>query len=443
MRGAVVAIAGIAIVLALPFRQPDCNTTSHFALVQQLAHGWTNIDRIRGESCDVAIWRGHEYSNKAPGLALVTVPWYALLRAVGALRVVPSTTTYPVAMRSVPRRDLWLLGLWGAVLPALGTLLVVRRIAERLERGSGTFVAVTLGLGTLLLPFGSIFFSHALAALVAVTALALVLGRHPAGAGAFAGFGIVVEYPLALLAAALLAYLLVTSRRAALRYAGAAACGVAPLLAFDTWVYGRPWHVSYTGSVLVSRATGREQAGANRAGFFGVREPRLHALWEILVGPRGLVSLAPVIALSVVGAVLLWRRGLRAPVALGAGVVVLYLLYDMSYYSPLGGATPGPRFLVCILGIAAVALAPVVRAAPRTVAAFALASAVSLGVGYVTQPLISPPYDTRDWWDWVRGGHFTSTVLDPGGHGAIGAAAIAAAAAVAFVVAVSSALEPD
>jgi hypothetical protein len=185
----------------------------------------------------------------------------------------------------------------------------------------------------------------------------------------------------------------------------------------------------------VSRTTGREQAGANSVGFFGLRAPRLHALWEILGGPRGLVSLAPLVAVALAGALLLWRRGLRAPVALGIAVVALYLLYDMSYYSPLGGATPGPRFLVCILGVAALAFAPVVRAVPRSFVALALASAFSLGVAYVTQPLISPPFTTRDWWRWVTGAHFTSTLVDPSGHGAAGGAAIAAAAAIAFAAA--------
>lgn len=432
----IIAFSATALVFALPFRQPDCNTASHFALVQQLASGRRNIDSIRGESCDVAAWHGHWYSNKAPGLAFVTLPWYELLRTTGVVSAVPrASTSYPTAMRSIPRRDLWLLGLWGAVLPALGTLLVVSHLAERVERGVGTSVAVSLGLATLLLPFASLFFSHALAALVAVSAFALCMARRFVLAGLLAGFGIVVEYPLALLAAALAAYVVAVERRRAPVFVAAFACGTAPLLIYNTWVYGAPWHISYSGALRISRTTGHEEPGANSSGFFGVGAPRLHALWDILGGPRGLVSLAPLVALALAGAVLLWRRGLRRQIALGGTIVALYLLYDMSYYSPLGGATPGPRFLVCILGVVAVAFAPVARAAPRTFAAFALASTVSLGVGFVTQPLISPPYTTSDWWTWFTTGHFTSTIADPTGHGALGAALIGVVAGVAFLAA--------
>ena len=108
-------LAAAALTYALPFRQPDCNTTSHYALVQMLASGTRSIDSIHGQSCDISWSGGHFYSNKAPGLALVSVPWYALLRGFDALR--PSRlahASFPAAMRAIPRRNLWLLGLWGA-----------------------------------------------------------------------------------------------------------------------------------------------------------------------------------------------------------------------------------------------------------------------------------------------------------------------------------------
>src|SRR6516225_10872307 len=77
------ALVAAAVAFASPFRQADCNTASHYALLQMLSIGSKTIDPIHGESCDISWWHGHYYANKAPGLALATLPWYELVRAVG------------------------------------------------------------------------------------------------------------------------------------------------------------------------------------------------------------------------------------------------------------------------------------------------------------------------------------------------------------------------
>ena len=48
---------------------------------------------------------------------------------------------------------IYLIGLWGNVLPGLLLLLLVWRVAERFEPGYGVAAAVVLGLGTMVLPF--------------------------------------------------------------------------------------------------------------------------------------------------------------------------------------------------------------------------------------------------------------------------------------------------
>jgi len=396
-----------------------------------LAAGARSIDNISGESCDESWSGGHFYSNKAPGLALVSLPWYEALRAVGALRRDPvAHAHFPTAMRAIPRRDLWLMGLWGAVLPALGALLLVRSLADRLESGSGTLAAATLGFATLLLPFGSLYFSHALAAFLALAAFSLVVRKRlPLVSGMIVGFGIVVEYPLALLAIVLTGAVLGRDGwRSAARLAAGVVVGVAPLFVFDTWVFETPFHLSYVGAILVPGVSGHDVLGANHSGFFGVGWPRPSAALQVLAGPRGLLSVAPVLLLVPVGIRMLWRSGRRWEAALAGTICGTFLLYNFGYYSPLGGATPGPRLLVCVLGIAVVALAPVFRVASFTWCALLLASAVSLLAAHLTQPLISRPFDTGNWWEWLRGEHFTATIVSPALHSWLGAAPIALAA---------------
>ncbi len=445
-----VVLATAAVAFASPFRQPNCNTSSHYALVQMLASGSTTIDSIHGESCDISWWHGHYYANKAPGLALVTVPWYELVRSLGLIHADPSANkAFPAAMRAIPRRDLWLMTLWGAVLPALGLLILVRRTAERLAPGAGTAVAAALGFGSLLLPFASLFFSHALAAFLAFAAFALVMndpGRalvRPFAAGVVAGFGVVVEYPLALFALALGCY--VVSGRPHLRngaaFVAGTCVGVAPLLLFNAWVFGDPLHLSYAGAVLVPGITGHDVLGANATGFYGFAWPTLGRAVQILVGSRGLLSLGPVLALAPIGGVLLWRRGRRRESAFIGAVCALFLVYNSGYYSPLGGATPGPRFLVCVLGFAALALAPLVRALPLSFLALLTPSALVMLAAHLTQPLISWPYDTGDWWHWVSGTGYSSTVFATASHHWTAALPLTAAA-LAALAAVAASLVP-
>src|SRR5262249_58414444 len=69
---------------------------------------------------------------------------------------------------------IWALGLVTSVIPLIVLLLLVRGMAETLEPGLGLAAAVTAGLGTLLLPFSTVYFSHLLAATLVFAAFALL-----------------------------------------------------------------------------------------------------------------------------------------------------------------------------------------------------------------------------------------------------------------------------
>src|SRR5207248_860072 len=133
----------------------------------------------------------------------------------------------------------WVLGLLGTVLPFTLLLLLVRGMAERVEPGYGTAAAVTLGLGTLLFPFASLFFSHVLAALLGFAAFALLWREREgpprlalvAAAGGLGGLAITTEYPLAIVVGIVGLYALARPGwlRRALAFGAGALAGLVPL----------------------------------------------------------------------------------------------------------------------------------------------------------------------------------------------------------------------
>lgn len=414
----VLALVVFALSAGWLVQKAGCNQTSHYALVRALASGTTQIDAWQDTTCDKSYTDGHFYSNKAPGLALFTLPYYM---AVDGLGLTTDST----------RTSVWLLGLWGALLPAIGVLLLVRRAAERLEPGTGTLVALILAIATLALPLATLYFAHSLAALVVLAAFVLAWdGRRvgdvwrTAAAGVLAGLAVVVEYPLALVTVLLGLYVLSGSPRlrAFAAYCGGVAVGVTPLLVYNVLAFGSVTHLSYQDGVVTSGQSGHDVVRTDQVGdgtFFGIGTPRLEGLADVLLSSRGLLVITPVVALAVAGLALLWRRH-RAEAAFLAATSLAVLLWNTGFRpafgDPLGGDVPGPRYLVPVLPFLVLALAPVVRAAPRLLGLLALVSAATMILATLTEPMLGNDY-TRAWIELAQKGDFTHTVLTLAGLG--------------------------
>jgi hypothetical protein len=401
-------IAFFFLALALGFLQqgPGFNQTSHYALTRAIAHGSTWIDHELphlGElsTGDVTIRDGHTYSNKAPGFAFVSVPAFLVAKAAGV-----ATTGDPTTM-------LWAISLWSIVLPTLLLALLVRGRAERLAPGTGTAVAVVLGLGTLLLPFSGLLFSHPFSAFLVFAAFALLWCERDseprlafvAAGGALAGYAVTTEYPNAVGAVVLGVYACARAGilRRALAYGAGVAAGVVPLLVFDTLAFGSPFDLSYRTRPL-QRGAGASEAGLGR-GFFGISLPQPSAAFDVLFSTRGLFTLAPVLVAGVVGLVLLFRA--RRAEALVVGILsVSYLVWDSAFSNPFGGLDPGPRYLITILPFLAVPLSLALRAFPHPTLALA-------GVSIANMTMISATgtHPARDgmWVERAAAGTFKPT----------------------------------
>lgn len=432
---AVAAILALTLAAAILRQESGPNQAAHYALVRALASGTAEIDAR--ETIDAAFVNGHYYAAKAPGLAMLTVPWYAVLRA-GGLQENPleSAETY--------RDLLWALTLFGAVIPWFALLTLMRSAAERVTPGYGTSAAVLLGAGTLLLPFSTLFFAHMLSATLGFAAFWLLLrGRsrgspwwHAGIAGAVAGFAVVVEFGLAIVAVVLGCLVLAgedRGRRLA-AYAAGTLAGLTPLLAYNTWAFGSPTTLSYTNALTAPAGSGVPEVGANAEGLYGVTLPDLRGALSLLFSEKGLIVVSPLCVIALAGLPLLWRGGRRAETLCCAAVPTLFLAYNAAYYLPFGGQGPGPRFLVPALPFLVLPLAAALRAWPLVVAGVGIASAVVMSLATVTGPVTGVEHGVELWLDRLRDGDFAHTPVGSTG----GALLFALLVATALTLAIAS-----
>jgi hypothetical protein len=444
----------LGLAYALVMQPSGWAQTSHYALVRALSHGTPKIDAYHWETRDKSWYQGHFYAVKGPGLALFTLPVYEALHAVngdkasawaarrarraGAERWAPDTQPAGVYGKSLDRAlqvrvrvendtgMVWALGLLGAALPAILMLLLVRSLAERLEPGLGTAAALTLGVGTLVMPFATMLFSHLLAALLGFAAFAILWrereGRPRIGlvavAGLLAGLSITTEYPLAIVAGIIGVYGLLRGDivRRALTYGAGVVVGVLPLAAYNVWAFGSLTHNSYAGAVKEQGVNGHAVLGLNDSGFFGIGMPSFHAGMQLLLAPRGLLVLSPVLVLAGVGTLLLHRRGRHAEALTIAAISVAFLIYNAGYYLPFGGGSPGPRFLIPMLPFLAVPLALAFRRYPALTLSLAAPSTVLMVVATATHPLIGSD-ETGIWAQALDTAGFEHTVATIAGAG--------------------------
>jgi hypothetical protein len=415
-RLALVAIVLVGVAYATMFQNWSDNQTSHYDLIRALDAGRTTIDNGPYKTKDKAFYNGHFYSARAPGLALYSLPFYEALTVVNA----PAVARESQALRSEDEM-IDFVGLWGNVLPGLLLLLLVWRVAERFEPGYGAAAAVIVGLGTMVLPFSTLLFSHVFAAMLGFAAFAVMLRERAgpprplllAAAGLLMGYAIASEYPLAFAAVVLGGYLIsradaFTARLIALRagaYIAGGLVGIVPLLLYNHAAFHSWTHLAYS------------NIPQQQKGFFGISAPSIPVLGTLLFDSRGLLTLSPVLILGAIGTVLLYRRGNRAEALTIAAVCVCYLGYNSGYYLPFGGGSMGPRFLITLLPFLAFPIALALRRFPGPTVALAGASVAVAVVATLTHPLVGYETETVVWGRLLEAGEFQPTIASAFGAG--------------------------
>ncbi len=420
-RIALAAVLLVGLSSAVMIQSFSWNQTSHYDLIRALNDDETTITRYQqntGDKVEYPKGSGRFYSARAPGLALFALPFYDSLKLVGA----ESWTDSHVAPPDHPGDEMiYLIGLWGNVLPGLLLVLLAWRVAERFEPGYGVAAAVALGLGTMVLAFSQLLFSHAFTTFLTFAAFWLMLSERDGPpspvllglAGLAMGYAFSSEYPTFF--AALVLGLFLLSRRDCLTvlgvlrrggaYVAGGLVGIVPLLLYNHYAF-RSWtHLAYS------------DVPRQQKGFFGIGAPSLRVLATLLFDSRGLLTISPVLIMGAIGTVMLYRRGRRAEALTIAGICVCFLTYNSGYYLPFGGGFMGPRFLDTLLPFLAFPIALSLKRFPGPTIALAAVSITTTVIATTTHPLVGYENETVTWMRFLSQGLFQPTIASAYGLG--------------------------
>ncbi len=346
------------------------NQNSRFDLLRAIVERHTlQIDAYHENTEDKAHFRGHYYSDKAPGLVFLAVPFAMTARPV--LRIVGLDP-------ESPRGEVALSYVVSACAVALPTALAgVCLFFLGLRFGGGSsgagFGTLVMCLGTPMWAYASLFWAHALvgACLVFAFASALKLRENNSArgdllwalaAGLAAGWATVTEYPAAP-ASAMLAVLALSQawpRGSAARWrvmagvgAGAGICLIV-LMSYLHAAFGgfRPSYSYYDPNAF---------SFMQQQGYLGLTYPHPDRLLKILFGcSRGLFFASPVAVAVPFGLWWLWKRKAHRAAALVAGAIAAYyFLFNASFYWWKAGLSFGPRYAGACIPLLCVGLAVV------------------------------------------------------------------------------------
>jgi hypothetical protein len=322
-------------------------------------------------SGDMAFARGHFYPNKAPGTSFIAVPAYWLVYHLEKFLGANPDEWWTLTLNA------WLISVLSIGLLSAISVVLFYDLALAFSGGRATLslaAAIAFGFGTMLFPYATTLYEHNIIAAGLLASFYLLYRVKTASAAAIAnggrgkpvlylfisgicaGYAAITNYIIAFVVAILGGYLLLSVRRPrAWLWFGLGMLG--PLLLVCTYnqaCFGTPFTINYqyqnplflhTGKAFLDVfVTPRTFDGSVLAYLKQV----FSVLLIVLISPfRGLFFNAPVLLMSVVGLVDLFRRkDLRAEAWLVTSVLLFFLLFISHFNGWYGGWASGPRYLV-------------------------------------------------------------------------------------------------
>lgn len=352
-------------------------------------------------SGDLALFEGRFHPNKAPGVAFLAAPAYAVAHGIARLSGADPDAWWTLTLSA------WLATLASVGVVSAAGCVVVFRLALRVTEGRvapSLAAALTLALGTIYFHYAASLYEHDVAAALSIAAFYLLIRAkeadrgalsRAAAAGACVGFSVVANYAQIVVAAILAGYLAarVRDRKTWLAYGAGLAGPLALLAVYNIAAFGTPLTTNYAHQNPLFRDP------AAWMNVFHAPSPRVLAV--VLFSPfRGLFYSSPVLLLGAVGLASLFREARHRAEAIAAGsIVAFFLLFNVSFNAWAGGSGIGPRYLVPAIPFLAYPLARAFDLRPRLTSAFAAVSAVLVILSAAVDPQC-PQFVVKGRPDW-------------------------------------------
>jgi PA14 domain len=368
-------------------------------------------------TADIISFHGHIYSVKAPGTSYTAlIPWM-----VFRIALLPMNATHePLYWAFVT----YLTTVFTTGLLVSAMCVVMFRFARFLGASDGraASVALILGLATIAFPYATELTGEPVAAVCVFSAFYLLATfgtrrswiRHfvepqtadtvgpmlrALAAGFLAGWAVLNDYPVFLVAAAIGIYALFKLRdlKNLAAFSAGAAITVAIMLAYNWGAFGNPFFFSYQAFKLAP--TENRQFPEQAVGFVGLTYPKMRILWNVLLDPqRGLFFCNPVLLLSIVGVgyfaqLKKWRAEFVVTVYSFVVLILFNAAYGESIVSWGGGTATGPRQIVASVPFMVLALAFLPAACNWLLGAIGALSAAIMLMATSTNPHFPYEYD--------------------------------------------------
>ena len=351
------------------WQQPSWNDLGRYDLIMAIVEqGTVCINAYHQNTGDKALYNGNYYSDKGPAPAFLGVPIYWFLNYLQA--AAGFSDGFSCLGRTVN------LLLWFAKLVIIRILVIsipsallavfLYRFLLRLGTNQKLALLLIIGysLGTLAFPYSTLFYGHQLATtFIFISFFILYDMKHrerpisyPTScmlyltSGFLSGLAILTEYPVVLLVAVLCIYgFSIRNPQSLIRnipwfilgFAGP----IAVLFYYNYLCFGIPFTFGYFS--VADETFRREMA----KGIAGVTYPKPEALLGITFSAyRGLFFINPLLFLSIFGFYYFYKtQKYRREFWSSIVAVMVFLLFNASYYMWWGGWTIGPRHLVPII----------------------------------------------------------------------------------------------
>ena len=346
------------------------------------------IDDYYQNTGDYALYKGHYYSDKAPGSSFLGVPFYAAFKAIVDTAIldplIDRLANNPAMVDTLRedgsglRRDkvyfamaLYVVTFFVVSLPSacLGYILYQFLGHFTQKRFYRSLIVILYGLGTVAFPYSQTLNGRQMSAAMTVAAF-YILFRLKQGklsdrylwlVGLLMGYTFITDYPSAFVLAALFFYALSFLRnvRRILPIVLAAIPSGVLMALYNLSMFGTPLPVGYKYSELYQ--------DLHTQGFISITYPRWEALHGLTFSPyRGLFFLSPALLLAIPGLIYWYRRGVHRA---EWWVCLWSMLSTFTFYSASimwwGGFAVGPAYLVAMIPYLAFPLAYFLERHPK------------------------------------------------------------------------------